>query len=74
MIRQLRDGVLAVYLSDDVKARQMNTTGAYTRRKTAEGRKQVNAQEQLLQKRRAAARGKKNNRKPHPREEPGERG
>jgi polyphosphate kinase len=74
MIRSIRDDVLGVYLADNVKARVMQSNGSYARRKVADGRKQVNAQEQLLQKRRAAARGKKNNRKPHPREEASERG
>ena len=74
MIRTIRDEVMAVYLTDNVKARVMQPNGSYTRRKVADGRKQINAQEQLLLKRRAAARGKKNNRKPHLREEPGERG
>ena len=74
MIRSIRDDVLGVYLADNVKARVMLPNGSYTRRKAVDGRKQINAQEQLLQRRRAAARGKKNNRKPHPREEPAERG
>jgi polyphosphate kinase len=74
MIRSIRDDVLAVYLADNVKARVMLPNGSYARKKTADARKQINAQEQLLQRRRAAARGKKNNRKPRPREAPAERG
>jgi polyphosphate kinase len=74
MIRSIRDDVLGVYLADNVKARTMLPSGSYTRRKSADGRKPIDAQERLLERRRATARGKKNNRKPHPREEPAERG
>ena len=61
LIRQIRDEILAVYLADTTKARQMLPTGAYARKKPSEGKKQVNAQESLLMKRRRAAheRGKR---------------
>ncbi|MGD0666578.1 MAG: polyphosphate kinase 1 [Bryobacteraceae bacterium] len=51
MIRHLRDNVLAVYLAENVKARQMNTTGIYTRKK-AGGKSRVNAQEWFIRQRR----------------------
>jgi polyphosphate kinase len=51
MIRHLRDDVLAVYLADDVKARQMNTTGVYTRRKSG-AKSKTNAQEWFIRQRR----------------------
>ncbi len=50
IIRTICDYVLPAYLADNVKARQMNASGAYTRRKTA-GRHPVNSQELLLRKR-----------------------
>jgi len=49
IIRTICDKVLAVYLADNVKARQMNSAGGYVRRKN--GRHPVNSQELLLQKR-----------------------
>ena len=33
LVRKLRDDVLAVYWSDNVKARHMQSTGLYTRKK-----------------------------------------
>jgi len=54
IIRTICDRVLPVYLADNVKARQMISTGTYVRRKTA-GRHPVNSQELLLQKRSVAA-------------------
>src|SRR5262249_4046038 len=50
LIRRLRDDVLATYLSDNVKARRMLSSGAYARKK--DGRKKVDAQERLLARRR----------------------
>ena len=47
-IRLMRDEVLATYLADNVKARRMLANGTYTRKKTAESKKPVNAQEWLL--------------------------
>jgi len=43
--------VLATYLADNVKARQMQPNGTYTRRKGGVGRPKVNSQEYLLRKR-----------------------
>ncbi|HEV2446518.1 MAG TPA: polyphosphate kinase, partial [Candidatus Sulfopaludibacter sp.] len=51
IIRTLTDRVLAVYLADDVKARQMLPTGAYARKKAADPRHAVNSQEWLIRKR-----------------------
>jgi polyphosphate kinase len=51
MIRHLRDNVLAVYLTDNVKAREMNTTGVYTRRKGG-AKPKVNSQEWFILQRR----------------------
>ena len=51
MIRHLRDNVLAVYLADSVKARQMNTTGVYTRKKGG-AKSKVNVQEWFIRQRR----------------------
>jgi polyphosphate kinase len=50
LVRSLREDVLAVYLSDNVKARYMLPSGAYTRKKAGSGPK-VNSQEYLLRKR-----------------------
>ena len=50
MIRRLRDQVLAAYLRDNVKARHMNASGAYTRRRP-NGRTRVNVQEVLIARR-----------------------
>jgi len=47
MIQHLRDDVLATFLADDVKARQMLPNGSYVKRH-AEGTAEVNAQEALL--------------------------
>jgi polyphosphate kinase len=48
MIRHLRDDVLALYLADHVKARQMQPTGSYVKRRAEEGCAAINAQEALL--------------------------
>src|SRR5579871_4919628 len=45
LIRHVRDEVLAVYLSDTVKARQMQSDGAYVRRQPAKGKPPFNSQE-----------------------------
>jgi len=47
----VRDEILSVYLSDNVKARRMLPTGAYVRKRTPEGRRRTNAQEKLLERR-----------------------
>jgi len=49
LIRHLRDKVLALYLQDSVKAREMQANGTYTRRTPAAGQEPFNAQEVLLQ-------------------------
>jgi polyphosphate kinase len=51
LVRTLREDVLAVYLADNVKARHMQASGAYSRKKAGEGRPKVNSQEYLLKKR-----------------------
>jgi polyphosphate kinase len=51
IIRQLKDGVLELFLSDNVKARQMQPNGTYVLRKTGDGRHPLNAQEKLIRKR-----------------------
>ena len=51
IIRQLKDGVLDLFLADNVKARQMLPNGTYVRKKGDDGRHAVNAQERLIQKR-----------------------
>jgi len=51
MIRRLRDDVLGAYLKDNVKARQMNSNGVYTRKRPANGRARLNVQELLIARR-----------------------
>jgi hypothetical protein len=51
MIRHLRDDVLAVYLADNGKAREMNTTGVYTRRKSG-AKSRMTSQEWFIRQRR----------------------
>jgi polyphosphate kinase len=48
IVRHICDDVLDVYLADTSKSRQMLASGAYVRRKPADGKKPVNAQEWLL--------------------------
>jgi polyphosphate kinase len=48
VVRHLRDKVLALYLDDNVKARQMLPDGRYIRKKAAAGEDRINAQEELL--------------------------
>lgn len=48
MIRYLRDEVLALYLTDSVKGRQMQSNGSYTKRQPKQGGQPINAQETLL--------------------------
>ena len=59
MVRRIRDDFLTLYLSDNVKARQMLPNGTYTRKKIG-NRAPVNAQERLLEPWRTAS----NKRKP----------
>jgi len=66
MIRRLCDQVLAAYLKDNVKARQMNSSGVYSRKKPAHGRARVNVQELLI-----ARRAPKKKKPEHARQKPG---
>ena len=52
LVRQIRDRLLAVYLQDNVKARQMNSDGTYSRVKPGKGERPLNAQVALLKARR----------------------
>jgi len=54
-VRRIRDQVLAIYLADNVKARRMLPSGAYVRKRGGEGKKHIDAQEWLLEKRRNSA-------------------
>jgi polyphosphate kinase len=54
LIERVRDGMLAVYLSDTVKARRMRSDGTYVRKKAANGKRPVNSQETWIPKRRSA--------------------
>ena len=57
LVRNICDEVLSVYLADNVKARHMQPSGTYTRKKAADGRHRVDSQDRLLQKR-AGTKGK----------------
>jgi polyphosphate kinase len=48
IVRHICDEVLAVYLPDTAKTREMTSTGAYVRKKPTDGKKGLNAQEWLL--------------------------
>jgi polyphosphate kinase len=48
LISQLRDDVLAIYLSDNVKSRRMNSDGSYTRVQPASSESKLNSQEWLI--------------------------
>ncbi len=48
MIRHIRDDILQAYLSDNIKARLMNTDGTYKRLKPADGQPDFNVQEWLI--------------------------
>jgi polyphosphate kinase len=48
LVRTVKANVLAVYLSDNAKARRMMPDGAYSRRKPADGGKRISSQERLL--------------------------
>jgi polyphosphate kinase len=48
IVRRICDEVLAVYLADTAKTRQMTSAGAYVRKRPADGKKAFNAQEWLL--------------------------
>ncbi|MCC6364777.1 MAG: polyphosphate kinase 1 [Bryobacterales bacterium] len=53
LVRRLREKVLAVYLSDNVKARRMNPDGTYQRVRPAKGQKPLYSQIILLERKRA---------------------
>jgi polyphosphate kinase len=48
LIRHLRDDVLAVYLADTVKARELQADGTYRRRAPAQGEVPLESQARLL--------------------------
>jgi len=48
LIRHVRDEILAVYLSDTVKGREMKSDGTYVRRPPAGGKRAINSQEWLV--------------------------
>jgi polyphosphate kinase len=48
LIRHVRDQILAIYLSDTVKGREMQSDGTYVRRPPAAGKRAVNSQEWLV--------------------------
>jgi len=48
LVRYLREGVLDLYLSDNVKARRMGPDGVYTRPTRGTGDVPVNVQTKLL--------------------------
>jgi len=50
LVRRLRDDVLAAYLKDNIKARQMDSNGVYTRKK-ASGGARMNVQDLLIARR-----------------------
>lgn len=55
VIRFLRDEVLDVYLSDNVKARVMRSDGTYHRRPLEKGEARINSQEVLLERNRVVS-------------------
>ncbi|MDX1980091.1 MAG: polyphosphate kinase 1 [Bryobacteraceae bacterium] len=57
MVRLLRDRVLAVYLSDNNKARIMQPDGTYVRASRGKGERNVNSQTVLLERKSARAAG-----------------
>ncbi len=48
LVQYIRDDILKVYLSDNVKAREMHADGSYTRRRAAAGQERISAQEWLI--------------------------
>jgi polyphosphate kinase len=55
LIRFLRDDVLALYLSDNVKAREMKPDGLYVRRERRRGDSPIDSQQVLLDRNRVVA-------------------
>ncbi|MGP8247659.1 MAG: polyphosphate kinase 1 [Bryobacteraceae bacterium] len=58
LVRSIRDAVLKTYLADNVKARQMNAAGNYTRKKAVSGKARINGQEWFLERRKMHGRKK----------------
>ena len=59
IVRHICDEVLPLYLADTAKTREMTATGAYVRKKPADGKKALNVQEWLLKhNRRRSANGR----------------
>ena len=58
LLRRMRDQILSVYLSDNVKARRMLADGSYERVVPRAGQKPINAQAVLIRKQ-APANGRK---------------
>jgi polyphosphate kinase len=52
LIREVRDELLGAYLADTAKSRVMAAGGTYFRKRSAESKKRINAQEILLARRR----------------------
>jgi polyphosphate kinase len=48
IVRHICDDILGVYFADTAKSRQMLPNGTYIRRKPADGKKPLSAQEWLL--------------------------
>lgn len=51
LVKQVREQVLETYLSDTVKARVMSSNGTYSRKKADNGKRAINSQDKLIQKR-----------------------
>jgi polyphosphate kinase len=51
LVRNICDDVLSVYLADNVKARHMQSSGTYTRKRAVDARRKVDSQDRLLQRR-----------------------
>jgi len=62
MIRHICDNILATYLADNVKARQMNSNGIYTRKKVANPKDKLNAQEWFIRRRNSPPKKKEHGR------------
>jgi polyphosphate kinase len=48
LVRHIRDEILQIYLTDNVKTRHMQPDGSYTRRALAAGQERISAQEWLI--------------------------
>jgi polyphosphate kinase len=54
-VKQIRDGILELYLKDNMKARRMRPDGTYERLSPGPGEEAINAQEVLLERTRRSA-------------------